>query len=124
MRFSRTCQIVLSEDDNTSPKLLRFSETLETVDNGTTAVLKDGGGLTVTIAGAQTDFALPMPQIATGKYLYLYADKPFTVKLGGASSLAMSMLAKKANELWFDFTTPPLITTTVDVRLTFAIAGD
>lgn len=122
MRFHRKATIVLSEDDVTSPKQLRFSEDLETLDNAATAILKDGGGQTIGIAASQTDFALPMPQITTGKYLYLYADKAFTLKLNGGT---YAMIAKKANELWCDYASAPLISTGADaIRLTFAIAGD
>ena len=125
MKFTRKCQIVLSEDDTTSPKQLRFSEDLETIDSGSTGLLKDGGGTTITIPINTTEFPLPMPQITTGKYLYLYADKAFSLKLGGSGAPAMAMLSKKANELWFDYTSPPLITTTTEaVRLTYCIAGD
>ena len=127
MRFHRKATIVLSEDDVTSPKKLRFSEDLETIDNGSAAVLKDGGGSTITVPLNTTDFPIPMPQITTGKYLYLYADKAFTLKLHGAGGPTRAMLQQKANEFWFDFlpATPPLITTGGEaVRLTYAVAGD
>lgn len=126
MRFSRKCQIVLSEDDVTQPLRLRFAEDLETLDNGTAAILKDGGGTTITVPANTTDFELPMPQIVTGKWLYLYSgDKPFTLKLHGSAGPTMTMREKKASEFWHDYTQAPLITTGADaVRLTYAIAGD
>lgn len=125
MRFYRKATIVISEDDTATPKEVRFkSEDAETIEGATSTLVKDALSNTVTIPASATDFALPMPQVTTGKYLYLYGDRVFHSKINGGAARVHSL--KKHNEEWIDFTSVTITNpdATNALRLTWAIAGD
>lgn len=126
MRFYRQCSITISEDDNTTPRDIRFKvDGEETTDNGTTATIKDATGNTVTIPVSTVDFSLPLPQVAVGKYLYLRGDQPFGLKLNGMTA-DLVVAKNKVTEIWCDFTAVKISNPSASavLRLTWAIGGD
>lgn len=124
MRFYRNCSITISEDDSSTPKDLRFKvEGEETTDTGTSATLKDATSGVVTIPATTVDFLLPLPQITTGKYLYLRGTTAFKLKLN-AMSADLDIGANKPCEIWCDFTTVKITSGVAALRLTWAIGGD
>jgi hypothetical protein len=125
MRFHRQASIVISEDDSTTPKDVRFKvDSEETTDTGATATLKDAMSHTVSVPAGAVDFLLPLPQVTTGKYLYLRANAAWKLKLNGMTA-DLDMLANKINELWCDFTTVKISNPGLAaLRLTWAIGGD
>lgn len=125
MRFYRQASIVISEDDSTTPKDIRFKvDGEETTDTGNAATIKDAMSHTVSIPAAAVDFLLPLPQVATGKYLYLRGNVAFKLKLN-AMTADIDMLANKVNELWCDFTAVKISNPGATVlRLTWVIGGD
>ena len=126
MRFYRQASIVISEDDSTTPRDKRFEVNgEETTDNGATASIKDAMSNTVTVPVSTVDFLLPLPQVTTGKYLYLRGNQPFGLKINGMVT-DLTMAKDKVNELWCDHTAVKISnpSATNPLRLTWAIGGD
>lgn len=122
MRFYSKETIVISEDDSNAPKDIRFKvEDLETTES---LLVKDITSNTVTVPVSTTDFPLPMPQVALGKFLYLRGTRPFSLKINGGAALVLA--ANKSHSLWCDFTGVTISNASVSdtVRLTWAIGGD
>jgi len=123
MRFSRKATIMLSEDDSTSPKDIRFYDLdRETLDKTS---IEEGGSATHAVDVGDT-FTLPMGQISQGKYFYLYADGPFELNINGVTGAELSMAGDVVNEMWCDFTTLSVENVTGsadDIRLTWVIGG-
>lgn len=125
MRFYRQASIAISEDDSTTPRDLRFKvDGEETTDAGNSATLKDAMSHTVSIPAGAVDFLLPLPQVTTGKYLYLRSTAAFKLKLN-SMTVDLDMLPNKVNELWCDFTAVKISNAgAAALRLTWAIGGD
>jgi hypothetical protein len=122
MRYSREGTVILSEDDLTNPKEIRFKDAdRETIEKD---VIKEGGGQTQKIEKSTVDFELPMGKVAAGKWFFLYCDKEFTLKID--SGTARTMAAEKANEMWVGYTSLKISnpSATDDMRLTWAIGGE
>jgi len=122
MRYYRKGTLVLSEDDSTAPKEIRFQDSeRETIDKD---IIVEGGGQTQVIEATTADFEIPMGRISQGKWFYLYSDKAFSVKIDSGPARTMTEL--KANECWMDFTSLKITnpSTTDNMRLTWAIGGE
>lgn len=122
MRFYRKATIVISEDDSTTPKDIRYK--IEDNEITDITLLKDVTSGSASLAASTVDFPLPMPQVTSGKYLLLKADKPFAAKINGSANFLFA--ANKPNELWCDFTQVQITNSDVAValRLSWVIGGD
>jgi len=132
MKYYRQGTIVISEDDSSSPKDLRFQdaqrETIESTELANTA-LTSCVSQTVTIpaqpgGGPVTYELFPPADMTTGKYFYLRSDdNPISLQINNGAAHVMSAL--HVNELWTDFTSLKVTNhdTAKPVRLTWVIAG-
>jgi hypothetical protein len=123
MRFYRKATILLSEDDSTSPKDIRFYD-VERETLNRTALIEGGSGTNVIEPG--DTFTLPMGQISLGKYCYLYSTGAFELVINGADK-TFNMAALVPNEMWMDFTTLTVTnnaSSADDIRLTWVIGGN
>lgn len=123
MRFYRKATIMLSEDDSTSPKDIRFYD-VERETLNKTALIEGGSGTNVVAPG--DTFTLPMGQISLGKYCYLYSTGVFELVINGGNR-TFNMAALVPNEIWLDFTTLSVTNdanSADDLRLTWVIGGN
>ena len=121
MRYYRKGTIVLSEDDLSNPKEIRFQDR----DRETTekTIIKDGGGRSETVVAGTTDWEIPLGNVAQGKWFFLYSDKAFKLKIDNGSDLQVA--AGKPCEMFIDFTSLKITNDgTEDMRLTWAIGGE
>ena len=101
MRFYRKATILLSEDDSTSPKDIRFYD-VERETLNRTALIEGGSGTNVIEPG--DTFTLPMGQISLGKYCYLYSTGAFELVINGADkTFNMAARMQKLELLLFVF---------------------
>ena len=116
MRYYKKSETVLSEDNATQPKDIRFQKCDEITDSAT---LIDGGGSTKTYPVAT--HAIDMGNVTEGRWLYLIADKALTFSVSGGP--AMTTIPNRPTEMWVKYTSLD-ITTTEETRVTIAIAGE
>jgi hypothetical protein len=110
---------VLSEDDLSDPKEIRFADKgREVLEKD---LIKEGGGQTQVIL-ATASLVLPMGNVAAGKWFYLYGDNDFSLSIDGGP--ALSIPGGKPCEMWADFTSLSVTAGANDLRLTWGIGGE
>lgn len=116
MRFYEKILIKVSEDANSDPKLIRFAEEAETTD----VALLPEAMLRQEAFPIGVAIAIPLGNIAQGRFLYIRSDKAVTFTLNGGSPLALR--PNLSCRMWVDFTSLA-ITTTVASNVVIFAAG-
>lgn len=116
MRYSKSQNLIISEDDSSIPKSVRFQEK----DQLTLQILSEVKTGDINLPASIT-YEIPLGAIGQAEWFYLYSSKDFSIKLDDGP--AISLRASKPNELWAKFTKIEVVTTDV-TRLTYAIGGE
>jgi hypothetical protein len=123
MRLYFTSNLTLSEDDSTTPNNIIYQDSNRSVTD-TTTILEAASGSQSFLPSA-TDVALPMGQIAQGKWLYLYSSGDFSIKIDGAAA-GITLAGSKPHQLWVDFTSLSISNPSAvsSITLSYALGGD
>lgn len=118
MRYYKKSELIISEDDITSPVQIRFQEKIP----GTTTdiVLITDLDHHIETFGIGV-FAIDITSFTMVNWFYVKADQAISVKFDGLAS-GIAFLANKENEMWINPTAIE-ITTTVATRITYVIGG-
>lgn len=124
MRYYKTYTLRISEDEVTNPKLIRFEEKEQEIEDKTvgetTALIQD---LKVRREKFPSgDYSISLENLTTARYLYIKADIAITIDFNG-DSLPKTLVAGMPSEFWMVFTQLD-ITTTEDTEITMAWGGD
>jgi len=116
LRYYKKSEVVLSEDNSSQPKEIRFQDCIEITD--TTSLVDGGGNVKSYPTGT---YAVDMSEVSEGRWLYLKGDQVFTFSLSGGP--AIEAIPSKPIEMWVKYTSLS-ITTTQSTRVTIGIAGE
>ena len=117
MRYFKKIELVVSEDNVTSPKKIRFQDKIESEIDTTLIVDLDPHIETFGVGV----FSINISSFTTVNWFYFTADKDITIKFNG-NSTAIIFTADKENEMWAQITAIE-ITTTESTRITYVIGG-
>ena len=122
MRYYKSYTLRISEDEVTNPRLNRFEQEDQVIEDPIT-----GGTASINILKVRREtcgagsFVLSMENLTTARYMYIKADQIVTIDFNG-DGLPKTLVAGMESEFWMEFTAAT-ITTTVSTEITIAYGG-
>lgn len=122
MRYYKSYTLRISEDEVTNPKLNRFEQEDQVIEDPAV-----GGTALINILKVRREtfdtgsFVLSMENLTTARYMYIKADQPVTIDFNN-DSLPKTLVANMESEFWMEFTAVTIETTT-STEITIAYGG-
>ena len=121
MKLEIKTDIIMSEDEVTSPKDIRFRVDKTTTEQAS-ALIVNGNSWSEKVPANTTDYTLSLGQITQGHWFYLYADADFDLKINGGAAIRVN--GSRPFHAWLQFTDLKVSEVNgADLRLTWAVGG-